>query len=980
MTAPTLYTIPPGISFVDALARGLLARHADDPLAMGRMRVLLPNRRAARTLREAFLRLSDGRPLILPVMQPLGDVDEGELSIAGFAADGADALDVPPAIPDLERTLLLSRLVLQWRRSRGDDGEEPAQAFRLAAELGGFLDQVQTERSDLSRLAELVPEEFASHWQITIDFLRILADAWPAILAERGVLDPADRRDRLLGMLAKRWREAPPAFPVIAAGSTGSIPASAELIGVVARLPRGEVVLPGFHADMDQESWDALEPSHPQHGMKQLLARMAVDRAEVLPWPAAEAPPSERARLLREAMRPAETTARWQDAGIDRERALAGLHRIDAPGLQDEAGAVAAILREALETPGRTAALVTPDRNLARRVAAALRRWEVTIDDSSGTPLDQTPPAAFLRLTADMALSAAAPVPLLAALKHPLAAGGMEPGRFRARVRQLERAVLRGPRPAPGIAGLNRALATADPAPSAAVVDWWRALVPVLGPFAALFEGDDLPLDRLVRAHIALAEALAATDGETGAARLWVEEAGEAAAAFLDELMHTAEGFPLDPRHYPALLDAAMQGRVVRPAYGRHPRLTILGPLEARLHHADVMILGGLNEGSWPPAATADPWMSRPMKQRFGLPPPERRIGLSAHDFVQGAAAPVVYLTRSEKVDGSPTLPSRWLLRLDALVGHDAWPRPPHLAWHESLDHMAATTPLAPPAPTPPLRARPRRLSVTQIENWLRDPYALYARHVLRLKVLDPLDADAGAADRGTFIHEALHHYLEANPGPPPADALERLLAHGRRAFGDAMEKPMVRSFWWPRFEQIALWFLERQRERQGVAVPAALERTGHLELAGFPGGPFTLSAKADRIDRLAGGGYEIIDYKTGSEPSRDRLLAGYAAQMPLEAVMAEAGAFDDLPAGAVAELAWWKLKGDARYNDIRTAAAILKGDPSLADLAADAEAGLRRLIAAFDDPRVPYVSHPNPLETGFGEYDHLARIKEWGE
>jgi ATP-dependent helicase/nuclease subunit B len=978
MTRPSLFTIPAGVSFVDALARGLLDRHGGDPLALGRVRVLLPTRRAARTLREAFLRLSDGKALILPSMQPLGDVDEGELSIAGFAGDGAAALEVPPAIPALERTLLLSRLVRKWREAQQGEADDPAQAFRLAAELGGFLDQVQTEGCSLDALDGLVPEEFASHWQITIEFLRILADAWPAILRERGYLDPAERRDRLLRLLAAHWRDNPPPFPVIAAGSTGSIPASAELIGVIARLPEGTVVLPGFDRAMDAGSWDALEPSHPQYGMKQLLARMAVDRAEIESWPGAA--PTARAALLGEAMRPAETTAAWRALHLD-PAALSGLYRIDAPSLQDEAGAIAVILREALETPGRTAALVTPDRNLARRVAAALRRWDIAIDDSAGTPLPQTPPAAFLRLTAQMALDAAAPVPLLAALKHPMAAGGLEPGRFRARVREMERLVLRGPRPAPGLGGIARALATANrPAASAGLIAWWDGLAALLQPFMALIEDGETGLDGVIRAHVGMAEALATTDSETGAERLWVEEAGEAAAAFLEEFIHTAEGTAIDARHYPALLDAAMQDRVVRPGYGRHPRLAILGPLEARLHHADVMILGGLNEGTWPPQAGADPWMSRPMKQRFGLPPPERRIGLSAHDFVQGAAAPLVYLTRAEKVGGAPTLPSRWLLRLDALVGQDNWPRPPHPAWHGTLDHVERSAPLPPPAPTPPAEARPRTLSVTQIENWLRDPYALYARHILGLRVMDPLDAEAGAADRGTFIHDALFHYLHAHPGEPPPDALERLLEFGRQAFGTVMEKPLVRAFWWPRFEQIARWFLERQRERLGRAEPVLLEESGSLPLTGLPGGDFTLTAKADRIDRLSDGRYQIIDYKTGREPSRDRLLAGYGAQMPLEAVMVEAGVFPNVPPAPVADLAWWKLKGDDRYNEIKLASAILKDDPPLALVIAEAEAGLRRLVAAFDDPQVPYVSHPNPMEAGFGDYDHLARVKEWSE
>lgn len=978
MTKPAIFTIPPGTSFVDALARGLMDRYGTDPLSLARVRVLLPTRRAARTLREAFLRLSDGKALILPVMQPLGDVDEGELSIVG---DGADSLGIPPAIPALERTLLLSTLVRDWvRLTRRDDGDDPAQHFRLAAELGGFIDQVHTEGCDVNDLHDLVPDEFAAHWQVTIEFLRIVIDTWPRVLAERGYMDPAQRRDTLLRLLADRWTASPPTTPVIVAGSTGSIPASADLIGVIARLPQGAVVLPGFQTDMDEESWSALAPSHPQFGMKQLLARMTVDRAEVGLWPGGDDAPSPRVLLLNEAMRPAETTAAWQKIEIDPKAALSGLYRIDAPSPQEEAGAIAVILREALETPGRTAALVTPDRGLARRVAAALRRWDIAIDDSAGTPLPQTQAAAFLRLTADMALKDAAPVALLAVLKHPLAAGGLEPGQFRNRVRQMERAVLRGPRPAPGLDGLGRALASAEPAGQPALVDWWAGLAAMIEPFMALFERGRTGLPDLLRAHVQMAEALAATGTETGAARLWVEEAGEAAAAFLEEFIHTAEGTEIEARQYPALLEAAMQDGVVRPAYGRHPRLTILGPLEARLHHADVMILGGLNEGTWPPQAGADPWMSRPMKQRFGLQPPERRIGLSAHDFVQGAAAPLVYLTRAEKVGGAPTLPSRWLLRLDALVGQDKWPRPPHLAWHRLLDHVDRPAPLPPPTPTPPLSARPRKLSVTRIENWLRDPYALYAQTILGLRVMDPLDADAGAADRGNFIHQALHHYLEAHPGAPPPDALEQLLAFGQAAFGTVLEKPLIRAFWWPRFEKIAAWFLDRQRERLGTAMPAKLEHSGALVISGLPGGDFTLTAKADRIDRLADGRLEIIDYKTGSVPKRERLLAGYAAQMPLEAVMAQAGAFPGLAVTAVAELAWWTLKGDARFNEIKLASTILKDELTVDVLAADAEAGLRRLIAAFDDPAVPYVSHPNPLEIGFGDYDHLARVKEWGE
>ncbi|MCG8595929.1 MAG: PD-(D/E)XK nuclease family protein, partial [Kiloniellales bacterium] len=349
-----------------------------------------------------------------------------------------------------------------------------------------------------------------------------------------------------------------------------------------------------------------------------------------------------------------------------------------------------------------------------------------------------------------------------------------------------------------GLDGIAQALAgMRDRGPD--LEAWWAGLSEILKPLEQAFEVDAQPLGDLLTAHITVAESLAASDAEPGIERLWREESGEALAAFLEELQQGPAPGSIEPHHYPALLDVAMAGQVVRPRYGTHPRLAILGPLEARLHHADVVVLGGLNEASWPPDAGNDPWMSRPMKSQLGLPLPERRIGLSAHDFAQAAATPAVYLTRAEKVDGEPTIPSRWLLRLDAVLGDDKWPQAPHLAWHQGLDAVEETNPYSPPAPTPPLAARPRKLSVTQVELWMRDPYALYARHILGLKPLDPLDADPGAAERGTFVHDALERFVTANLAGLPTDALEQLIAHGRDVFGPLLDRPLIRAFWWPR-------------------------------------------------------------------------------------------------------------------------------------------------------------------------------------
>ena len=984
--APTVYTVPPHEPFVDALAGGILSGRAvpldpGDPLALSRLTILLPTRRACRALGLAFLRAAPGRALLLPRIRPLGDIDEDELSLG----DEDDA-SLPDAISPLERRLQLTRLVQKFSETARGAALAGAgtvdQSARLARALATLLDEMQIARLDPQGLAALAPEEYSAHWQEVLVFLAIIMDQWPSHLAETDRMDPWARRNALLQDLAKRWDESPPAHPVIGAGSTGSVPATRDLLAAIARLPQGMVVLPGLDRQADDETWEAIGPTHPQYALKGLLAHVGAARADVQPWPGGGGTGDgdavrARSALIADAMRPAETITAWRTLPPQGPEAFRNLHRIDCASPQEEAGVIAVIMRRSLETPGRTAALVTMDRALARRVAAELRRWEIVVDDSAGVPLGETAPGALLRLTARMIAEQAAPVPLLAALKHPLAAGGMTPAAWRRALRAMERAILRGPRPEPGFGGLASAMEGHD----AAIGRWLARLEKTAASFAALMAEPEAAPGELLQAHIEFAEWLAATDDEEGAARLWSGEAGERAARFVAGLAESASALPpVAPAAYPALLDALMEDHVVRPPFGRHPRLQIWGPLEARLQHADCMILGGLNEGVWPPAAAGDPWMSRPMRADFGLPPPELRIGLSAHDFVQCCGAAEVYLTRARRIEGTPTIPSRWLQRLDALLaGEPGGPaalrtmEPTLLAWASALDHPAdAPGPRPPPAPRPPVPARPRRLSVTRIETWIADPYAIYAQAILRLRPLDPVDADPSAAERGSIIHGILDAFVRAHPDALPPDAEERLLALGRAHFEAAGARPGVLAFWWPRFERIVRWFLETERDRRPASRPLATEVEGALDLEA-PGGPFRLTAKADRIDRTEAGGLEIIDYKTGSVPPKKHVADGRRPQLSLEAAIAAAGGFAGIDAAEVAALAYWRLSGAETAGEITA----IGGDAD--KLAREAALGLQALVARFDDPATPYHAVPRPaLAPAWNDYAHLARHKEW--
>jgi ATP-dependent helicase/nuclease subunit B len=1007
---PKVYTIATHRPFLPTLAAGLLGIAGDDPMLLPRITVLLPTRRAIRSLRDAFLHVApagkaQGTPFLLPRMRPIADLDFDELSLSD---GGEEDLSVPPPIPELRRRLLLTRLVLHWGERRGDMPLLPGQAATLAVSLARLLDGVTTEGASFASLTDLVPEALAEHWRLVHRLLEILPQHWPRILAEEGAVDAATRRNRLLQRQVAIWRRTPPRHPVIAAGLIGGIPALTELLSLVAGLDQSAVILPGLDRDRDDAEWSAIEEdeAHPQHLMAGLLRALDVSPTEVGEWPPIPEDPipahgfeglsdlplfaalshsagesaerwgdearARRVWLIAEALRPAVTTDEWRRLSAQPSDTLEGLRRYDCASPQEEAVTIALLLRRKLETPGATAALVTPDRELARRVAAELRRWDIDIDDSAGLPLNQTPPGVFLRLVLDLAASQLAPIPLLAALKHPLASGGLAPAVFRNLARRLELAIL-GPRPAPGFSGLRAALA----GESADLRRFADRLDACLGRLPQLLAGDAIPLSRVAAAHIEAAERLAASATETGSERLWQDAAGEMAARFCHELVEAARDFPTLPgRHFPALFEALSAGAVVRPVFGRHPRLAIWGLLEARLQQADLVVLGGLNEGSWPPSAEHDPWMSRRMRRAFGIASPERATGIAAHDFAQALGAPEVALTRAARSEGVPTVPSRWLLRLDAVlraVGLDGALRPDDTVRRaaELIDRADEYRPLPAPEPRPPLAARPRQLSVTQIETWLRDPYAIYARHILGLRPLEELDSDPGRAELGTVIHRTLDAFIRCFPQELPPDPEGELLRIGREQFGPILSRPGAWAFWWPRFVRIARWLISHERVRRPRIIESLSECEGSCTLQAR-GGLFTITGRADRIDRLAGGVLLLIDYKTGSVPQPKQVQAGYAPQLPLEGAILRGGGFKGV-SGSPGALEFWRLSGGEPAGE---RCPIDAGDPG--ELIDRVLARVGALVDRFDDPATPYLAVPAPRwAPRFSDYWHLERLGE---
>jgi ATP-dependent helicase/nuclease subunit B len=1014
--SPRVFTIPPSAPFLPTLVTALAAGEivpgfppSADPLALTRATIYLPTRRACRLARDAFLHTLGRSAALLPRIVALGDIDEDEFAFAESSGPAAAALDLPKALDPLERRLLLARLISTWAASpevRGEAGAplvaaNPAAALVLADDLARLIDDMVTRQVDWKRLDDLVPVQFDEYWQLTLRFLKIARDRWPEILKDRGAMEPAERRDRLIAAEAARLAANPDA-PVIAAGSTGSMPATAAFLTRIARLPHGAVVLPGLDRELADSAWNLIvgkrdgkrdiapAQTHPQFAMQALLGRMGIDRRDVpsLGIPAAHG----REKLVSEALCPAAASECWltrlPDATI--ATALADVAVIEAASSEEEALAIAVVLREAL-ADNKSAALVTPDRALARRVAAALARWNVAVEDSAGTPLTESPAGVFARLAARAALAALEPVTLLALLKHPCTRLDADTPMHLRAVNGLERAVLRGARPRAGAAGLRDALVSfranrsslhkSDPRRYIGdrELDAAERLVAQLtAALAPLHELGNHPcaLADLARRHRAVIGALAG--GETFLAG----QEGEALLRALDDFAEFGEDFLVAPADYPDLFALLAADRVIRRHAAAHARLHIFGLLEARLASVDRVVLGGLSEGVWPPDARNDAWLSRPMRQDIGLDLPERRIGLTAHDFAQSLGAREVVLARAAKVGGTPTLWSRFVQRLAAVAGEPQWKAAvargeQYLAWARALDAPDEVKPIARPAPRPPREVRPTRLSVTEIEHWLRDPYTIYAKHILRLSPLDAVDEPPAYRDRGSVIHEAIGEFTETFADQLPADPAAELIAIGRRHFARLAEVPEARAFWWPRFERIARWFADWEKERRGSVATLLAEISGEID---FPLGDrvFRLRARADRIEQLSDGRYAVLDYKTGQTPTAPQVHSGLAPQLTLEAAILRQGGFAAVPAGAsVAAFAYVALRGGEPAGEERPI--VWKdSDPDF-----EADRALSRLTAVaarFEDAETPYCSLVRPMWVGrrYGDYDHLARVKEW--
>jgi ATP-dependent helicase/nuclease subunit B len=792
-------------------------------------------------------------------------------------------------------------------------------------------------------------------------------------LAERKLLAPAARRNALLYNLIDRLKSDQITNPIIAVGITTAAPAIAKLLAQIARMPQGLVLLPHTDLLMPNAEWDALsiqqkqgdakegfrlQETHPQHHLKLLLNRMNVDRSEVDVFGKMK---NERlVQAVQHLFCLPEKTVEWQGLAL-RQRALDHVRLIEADDIAEEARAVAVLIRQAIEVPERRVALVTPDREIALRVAAQLRRWDIEADDSAGVPLSEEPAGVLFLAMSKMLAQQWAPVPLLSVLKHPLVHAGDQRLEWLDMVRALD-IVLRGPQMRTGLAAIGQTLRESRAEPR--LQKWWDELATTLRQDA---EGSL----RDFKAHLDSLNAIA--DKLTRGA-VWKGVAGRRLSDFVEEI--SAQNLDalsdIDAASYPELLASLLADISIRNAYGRHPRVAIFGLLEARLQTADLLICAGLNESSWPQLSPPDPWLAPHLRRKLEMPGPDRNIGLSAHDLANALGAPEVVLTRARRDRSGPTIASRFVLRLQAFLGERLKMEQDALHFARQLDASEQPELDYPrPAPQPALTQRMVAISITQMDMLKADPFAFYAYKILRVAPLQPVDADPDPAWKGTLVHKIIEDWSKGGKRDS-----ESLIAFASSAFADRSAAPALRLLWQPRIIAGLRWVASKiasnaERGRQIVANEARAES----EIDGI-----RVYGRIDRIDRHADGRLVIVDYKTGSPPAKGKVNAGYALQLGLAGHLVQTGGVGEA-GGVVGGYEYWSLaKKDGSFGYVAEpfARSPKAGEPNAAIFASFADAQASAAINQWILGDAPFMAKLKPDYAVYRDYDQLMRLDEW--
>lgn len=933
---PQIFTVPAGYSIATLAAQHFMASVARADWS--RTVMLVPNRRSCQVMRQALLAELKVEAALLPCILPLAEVGNELITLIGSAA--LELLDsIPPAMDVAQHRYLLASYVEAFERGRMG-GSTLEHTLALTDSLLELQERAARHGITLTQqnIRPLLHADFAEHWKQSLEFLAILTDHWPAIEEESGFTTTAAREVRLMEALATHWQQSPADYPVFAIGSSASQPATATLLTTIAELPQGAVILPGIDPSIALEDWHAVTAGHPLFHLKQFLDRWPLMPAQITAL--APATPN----LWLEALAPAEIIPHWRTRPMPRHEAL---HLIPCAHAEEEARVISLLLRERLEEQGAQIALITPDEGLMTRVAKQMQRYGIRIDRmSSGTLANTETGSLWANLTSCLS-APESPMLLRQLLHHPLLAFAPE--------------LLAGLEA--GWHGINRTRCGQLPRHAAALASHLQyASLKNFVQQLADAAGKEQPASAWVQ-HVTTLLSLINTS-QNG-------EGAEAVEAELGRISYADRFGPLSAHSFRALITERLATPRRDIGLRTHPRIHLLTPVEARLQHFDRVILANMQDSIWPGLSPANPWLNLAAEKALGLPTPEEKISLMAHDVLMLGSGRDVFLTYPKRAGGSPVSRSRFIERIVTLlaahgINEKAITSEHYVRW-AAMRHVADYAPEPAAMPKPAREQRPRRLKVTSIEKLFTDPYAIYAEYVLGLAALKDIDATPEPSDFGNLAHKAAErlakHWDEKGQSATQAE----LEAIAQTSLRELSERPNIDIFWRRRLVDGLRFIDTEEAKRRAQLTSVTCEDTIEGAIALADGESLTLHGRIDRVE-YAASGTRIIDHKTGDIASEKDIRSGKAPQLLAYALLMR------LHEEAVETVEYWALPKRGEIGEVRS---VQPDAEEMAALKAN-------LCAAFEqmlDANIPLLAKPfigTPDQKLGTDYDGISRYDEW--
>ncbi|OFW96610.1 MAG: hypothetical protein A2977_03455 [Alphaproteobacteria bacterium RIFCSPLOWO2_01_FULL_45_8] len=808
-----------------------------------------------------------------------------------------------------------------------------------------FLDEIRTEGISLTTLKNFSSVAGqAEHWEKIQKFLTLVSDHWDAILKDEKCVEPVTWQRRFMDIQADLLERDRTKAPIMIAGSLGTIPSTARLIKVISTLKNGVVILPGLQREQKKEF---LSSRHPQFFLHRLLKKLNSAPEGVRELPSKE---WNNASLFLEKIFDSRFTGPWI-----LPPSMENIQYIETSDQGEEARIICISIRKALEEGKKKILCISSDPKLLHRVSAELGFWSLSVSVQKKSLLD-TQIGSFLHLATLWFSSPFPTVVMASTFKHSFVKKKKDVWNL------FEKYILRTWVGNASLLAIEHLLERESAELEPDVCDRLKTFYETLKNHL-VFVQEAQPLGF----YLDKLESLIAwlLGSETDLENLFLELAPEEGVVFQQlwqDLKKSSALIMTHPKMLSEILFSLLQDhQIPNVSKGNNESIFLMSPAEARFMEADFKILAGLNEGTWPAELRVDPFFSSSMRETLGLPSLETRFSQSAHDFLSAICIPVpVLITRSLRVGGVPSVPSRFLSYLEMRMGayNLTFSQNKDLkVWARNLNSVSQKTDLQAPRPLPPVSQRPKRLSVTDVSILLRDPYSIYAKHILKLTRLEPFIPEEKSRLFGLFVHNFLHRWAPTSETP-----MDVLLSGRAKFLFELYLGPVEQSrFLWEKFSILFEWVKQQKK-----LANTSTEIKGEFSFA-VEDHLFTLFGKADRVDWDQEGAI-LIDYKTGSIPPLSHVKEGKASQITLEALIFLRGGFSDLPPRLpLRDLQYWGLLSEEILS--------IKEDLSL--LTAQTQQNLEQLISSFYKETTPYLSHPK----GFikeGEYDHLARLQEW--